>query len=158
MKKGGECGFSLMELMVVIAIIAITSAIAIPNMISWREGSKLQGVANNFMADLQMAKLRAIREAGRVAVVITASGYSVFVDNGPNLGEANNYTWDATEQRLRNVTLPAGVTIVNNTFPGSRTAFDLRGRPTNLGTLQFQNSAGTTKSVIVNQVGRIRVQ
>jgi len=147
-----------MELMVVIAIIGITATIAIPSMISWREGHKLRGVANNFMADLQMAKLRAIREAGRVAVVITANGYSVFVDNGPNPGEANNYTLDATEQQLRSVTLPAGVTIASNTFAASQTAFDLRGRPINLGSLQFQNSAGTARSVFVDQVGRIRVQ
>ncbi len=161
MRRRNQNGFSLMDLMIVIAIIGITSAIAVPNMISWRAGHKLRGVSNNFMANLQMARLQAIRESGSVAVLITANGYSVFIDDGAGGGAANDFNLDLPgERELRNVTLPAGVTISNNPFNNSRTRFDSRGMvglPSS-GTLVFQNDTGDMRSVVLNEVGRVRVQ
>lgn len=158
MKLRNNRGFSLVELLTILGIIGIVTAIAIPNMISWRAGHKLRGVANNFMTDLQMARLRAIRESAQVAVVINANGYTIFVDDGAGGGTANDYTLDPGEAQLRNVTLPPGVTISLNNFTAGRTAFNSRGMPLNLGTLRFQNSAGDTRGVVINRVGRIRLE
>ena len=60
MKKNG--GFSLFELLVVIAVIAVVSAIVTPNIISWRSNAKLRGAAGNLKGDLEMSKARAVRE------------------------------------------------------------------------------------------------
>jgi prepilin-type N-terminal cleavage/methylation domain-containing protein len=49
-----ENGFTLMELMIVIAIIGILSAIAIPNFISYREKSKIAH-AESELKTIQMA-------------------------------------------------------------------------------------------------------
>ena len=45
MKKAA--GFSIFELLIVIAIIAVVSAIVTPNIISWRNSAKLRGAAGN---------------------------------------------------------------------------------------------------------------
>jgi type IV fimbrial biogenesis protein FimT len=156
-------GFTIYELLTVIGIIAVLTAIATPNIISWRTEAKLRGASNNLRADLQMAKLRALREKAIVAVVFTANGYTIFLDNGANPGDWN---LDADESLLRNRQLPAGVTIVlPTTFddPNNRTRFNGRGFPdqTTLdgggltGTVILQNSGGSQMQLTINRLGRI---
>jgi prepilin-type N-terminal cleavage/methylation domain-containing protein len=129
MKK--QNGFTIYELLTVIGIIAILAIIATPNMISWRSEVKLRGASNNLRADLQMAKLRALRERTIVAVVFNAKGYNIFIDNGAG-GNTGNWNLDADESFIRSRQLPASVRIaLPTTFdsPNNRTRFDGRGFP-----------------------------
>ena len=157
-------GFTVYELLAVIGIIAILSVIAVPNMISWRSEAKLRGACNNLKADLQMAKLRALREKAIVAVVFTANGYTIFLDDGANAGDWN---LDADESLIRNRQLPAGVSIVLPTIFGSphnRTRFNGRGLPDTAtlnggggltGSVTLQNLKGSQKQITLNRLGRI---
>jgi Tfp pilus assembly protein FimT len=107
------------------------AVIAVPNMISWRSEAKLRGASNNLRADLQMAKLRALREKAIVAVVFTTNGYSIFIDNGAG-ANAGNWNLDTDESFLRNKQLPAGVSIALPTSfdsPNNRTRFNGGGFP-----------------------------
>ncbi len=151
-----DTGFTLLELMVVIAMVAILTAIAIPNAISWRNNAKLNGDVFNFRGDLEMAKLRAIRDNANVAVLFNANGYEIFVDNGDGGGVENNWVRDGGEVLLINKQLSAGVTMSTN-FTSSRARFTDRGR-CNGGTAVITNSAGTTQNIVVSIIGRIRVQ
>ena len=67
-------GFSVLELVVALSIIAIIAALAIPNMLSWRSQKKLSGAVNNLKGDLQMAKSRATQDSALVVVVFNAGG------------------------------------------------------------------------------------
>ena len=100
-----ESGFSLMEMMLVIAMIALLTAIAMPNMLGWREGAKLRGAAQNLRGDLQLAKLKAVQEGGPVAVLFSGNEYQVFVDL------TNAGVRDAGERLFRRRQMPAGVSI-----------------------------------------------
>ena len=161
MKK--QNGFTIYELLTVISIIAILAAIAIPNMISWRSEAKLRGASNTLRGDLQMAKLRALREKAIVALVFTANGYTIFLDNGVSAGDWN---LDADESLLRNRQLPAGVTIALPTSldpPNDRTRFNGRGLPDSAtltdpgltGTVTIQSSNGSQRQITINRLGRI---
>ena len=156
-------GFTIYELLTVIGIIAVLTAIATPNIISWRTEAKLRGASNNLRADSQMAKLRALREKAIVALVFTANGYTIFLDNGASAGDWN---LDADESLLRNRQLPAGVTIdLPTTFdsPNNRTRFNGRGFPDQAtltgggltGTVTLQNSGGSQMQLTINRLGRI---
>ena len=149
-------GFSLFELLVVVAIIGVVSTIAAPHVISWRSSAKLRGAADNLMADLEMAKIRAVKENSFVAILFNPGGYIVFVDR------ANLWTRDADEPLLRERQLPAGISF-NFTHPdwgfaGNRTRFNSRGRADlENGTAVLVNSRGEQRNVVVSSLGRIRV-
>jgi type IV fimbrial biogenesis protein FimT len=148
-----------MELMTTIAIIAVLAAIAIPNMIGWRSGTKLQGAVENLRGDLQWAKLKAVQENGSVAVLFSANGYQVFTDDGATL-EGAFHAADG-ERRFRNRDLPTGVSINtgSTTFSGNLyVRFNNRGLPENTGTVVVESSGGEPpRNIDLNRLGRIDI-
>ena len=154
-------GFTIFELLTVIAIIGILIAIAVPNMIGWRSGANFRGAVQNLKGDLNSAKMMAVRENSLVVVNFFPDRYEVFVDNGSGVN-AGNWTRDALERRLVSRTLPAGVTIdfsVGATdFADDRTRFNRRGLPENLGKLRMVASDGDQRDIHLNRLGRINIQ
>lgn len=63
-----RAGFTLIEVLVVLAIIGIVSMIAIPGYLSWMPGIRLKTAARELYANLQKAKLRAIKEGRPIRV------------------------------------------------------------------------------------------
>ncbi len=59
---------------------------ALPSFLKWQHSSRLRGAAVNLVGDLEMAKIRAIRENGTVVAQFTASNYTIFWTTG-QLGE-----------------------------------------------------------------------
>ena len=83
-------GLTIFEVLVVLGILAIVSAFAVPNVMNWRRGVQLRGAANNLKGDLELAKVSAIRENNYVAIMfLDALRYEVFVDNGAGDGGGN---------------------------------------------------------------------
>jgi len=152
MKKTG--GFSLFELLIVLAVVAVVSAIVTPNIISWRSNAKLTGAAGNLKGDLEMAKVNAIKENNFVAIKFEGNAYEVFVD------KSDDGTRDADEQILRTRTLPAGVVFnfshPNWTFTSHVAKFNGRGTADN-GTAILTNTKGDEKQIRVETLGRIRI-
>ena len=157
MKKNS--GLTLMEIMITIAIMAIVAAIAIPSMIRWRTSSSLRGSANNLRADLNMAKMMAVRENALVVVNFFGNRYEIFVDNGAGLN-AGNWNLDGDERRLRTRELPIGVSIDlgSTTFLNSRTRFNERGLPDQLGTVVLVSLNSEQNQISLNRLGHIDLQ
>lgn len=139
--KNRESGFTLFELMIVFAIIAILSAIAAPNFIVWRDNSNLRGSAFNLKSDLEMAKMRAIKGGGDVIVNFTTSGYDISQPGGA----INIASKDLTNIEVK--TIPATYQAV----------FNSRGRANNSGSIILSNK-NMSITVSVNLIGLISIE
>jgi type IV fimbrial biogenesis protein FimT len=128
-------GFTLAELMVVLGIIAIISAFAIPGLISWIPKQKLGSASRNVMSAIEGARMRAVRDRVSVGIVFTdATTYSVWIDNGAGAGTADDAVCHADERIIRNGVMPAGITITAATFGGPNSfRFDSQGFPISTG-------------------------
>jgi type IV fimbrial biogenesis protein FimT len=72
----GAAGYTLVELLAVILIISVVSAIAFPNFQSMTNGNRLTSGTNEMVATLQMARMEAIRRNTRVVVCSSTDGAS----------------------------------------------------------------------------------
>jgi prepilin-type N-terminal cleavage/methylation domain-containing protein len=77
-------GFTLMEVMVAIAIMGILSAFIVPNILGWRVKYSLKAAARNLYSSMQTAKGNAAKVSNEWAVVFdtAANSYSMCFDSG----------------------------------------------------------------------------
>lgn len=69
-------GFTLIEIMVVVIILGVVLALAVPSYTGAVNGSRLAGTANELLASLRQARAEAIRRNQRVVVCPSVNGTS----------------------------------------------------------------------------------
>ncbi len=148
-------GLTLIELLIVMAILAIAASFGVPSYLGWMDASKARGAATSIRADFEKAKIRAIRENANVRVSFTPNSYMVHTDlNADN-------ALDGNEVVLANHTFRQGVTLTN-TFGGDDMSFSSRGIPAgglgDAGTVTVRSPGGREVDVVVSRFGRIRTE
>jgi Tfp pilus assembly protein FimT len=138
----GPLGFSLAELVVVMAFASIMAGAALPRLSLLLASIRLPIGARQLAADLALARATAVLRNTNVRVTFAADAYTV------------RYEIGAPREVLGR--LPAGVHV--ESLPASEAIrFYATGRADN-GTVVLAGSSGARRSIVVNQRGRVVVR
>jgi prepilin-type N-terminal cleavage/methylation domain-containing protein len=146
-------GFTIVELVVVLAILSIIMAISIPNFSAWLPRNRIKTSVRHIYNDMNLAKSRAVKD-NTVAVIIfniPNDTYTIFLDT------SKNWALDAGETIISTGGLEDDVDIYLTTFPSNTYGFNNRGmsQPPLTGPYEvyLTNSSGLFMGVRVNMVG-----
>lgn len=110
--KSSQRGFTLIEVMVVVAIVGITSSLALVYIDSGKKGRTVEGYAESLAAQFSVAHQRAIASQSRQRLVIEADGFSHWQSVQTGLAQVADPSDPANWVYVFEKTTPLEVTIV----------------------------------------------
>jgi prepilin-type N-terminal cleavage/methylation domain-containing protein len=148
-------GFTIIELIVVVAILAIIAAIAIPSFQRYAVNGNLRSAARDIISDFNALKGRAVAENQEYRLAINGNQYTIqrCTDSTSPCG-----TWGPPPADMASLKSPASFSGDIVMSPNATYTFQTRGIVTPAGTIGFTNSRGSTATVTVNTAGKTSAQ
>jgi len=166
-------GFTLIELVVTMAVAAILVTVAIPNMRTFIQNGRLNTQINNLVGDLGLARSEAINRRTNVGVCMSTNGTTCAGGGNWRDGRAifvdadNDGAWDPGEQilRFREPLASATDSLSTNAVLGDPIIFTASGASSNVivggpvGVFTFCDDRGASKGkqVSLNHMGQVSV-
>lgn len=140
-------GFTLIEIMIVIAIMSITAAVAAPHFHNFLCQKRLHGATRQIMSDLMFARMLTVSGRNKVKVIFNVNGknYTIFEDKNKN---GNIDTGESTVKNIQNYFYD--VTFKSTANP----TFSPRGSASTGSTITLMNPSGS-KTLTVAISGRV---
>lgn len=170
--RAAEHGFTLVELLMALAVMAILGTFAVPSFHSLMDSSKLTAASNALLSSMHLARSEAIKRGNRVVLCKTADGVVCAERGGWEQGwmvfqdTNNNGERDSNEVVIQRIQpLAASLRLTGNSTVARYVSFlatggtRLVGGGFQAGTLTVCNqSAGEARLIVLNAVGRPRIQ
>jgi type IV fimbrial biogenesis protein FimT len=167
-------GFTLIELMIVVAVATVLLGFGIPSMTALMNSNKLTDATNALMSSMRLARSEAFKRSGRVVLCKSRDGVDCTTSGGWEQGwlvfhDANgDGVHDQNEVVIeRGNPLPASLRLTGNSTVGRYVSFVASGSTRMMGggfqagTLTVCNQSleqGEARQIVLNAVGRPRVQ
>lgn len=150
--KGGQRGITLIEILIVVTLLVVVAAMAMPWFLGIIEGYRLRVAAWELAGDLRLVRQKSVSTQVRHRICL--ANCSGPVPAGGYLLEREAVGWVLDVARND---FPDGVTITTN-GPGNKITFDTKGELAGtLGTTNTLTNATGTYEVRVASTGRVRV-
>jgi prepilin-type N-terminal cleavage/methylation domain-containing protein len=148
-----DAGFTLVELLVVMGLVAVLAGLVTINLVRPQTSSSLTGTVNTLIADLRSQQLKAM--AGDSMSATSAQAHGVYVQTSQyTVFKGTVYSGADTENMA---VLPDGVTF-STTFPSSQVVFvkgtgEVDGFVNGSNTITITNTTGSAKIITINRYG-----
>jgi prepilin-type N-terminal cleavage/methylation domain-containing protein len=145
-------GFSLFEVLVVVAILSLAGAIAVPHLIDWRSNMRLRAAVRELKENLELAKTLAAKE-----------NMYIFVEFAPADGKyrLSYKDLDGNLIPIREERLPYDVKIdkthAQYSVTNDKTGFNSRGGADNC-TIVLTNLQKKSKIISISTIGKVEVK
>ena len=143
-------GFTLAEMLVVVSILTIMSAIAMPTYLAFQPGFRLNGGAREILVKLMWARAEAVEE-NSTYVVTFPNNHSLNIFKDSNL----NGSWDSGEW-TQTIDIQLAYSDVTFSVSGSNPTFNGRGTANGSTTITVTNPSGS-KTVTVSPTGNVKI-
>jgi type II secretion system protein H len=152
-------GFSLVELMVVIAITGIIAAISSLNLVTGLPKYRLKRASRDITSRLRQARSTAIKTSSTIIIQFDTGRHSYSIDNklypatdGNTNNALSSYYGNGLSFDRGNYNPGSSVT-----FPSERVTFNSRGICLSLGSIYLSNNKGDVNKIAISRAGRIRL-
>ena len=137
-------GFTVIELIVIMAIVAALSTIATLNLPGWRDNMNLRATARDVVSYLQFAKIEAAKRNATASIELT--------EGGKGVGKCKIII---AGQTLKEMTMPSKVTLTPPTTPVTTFQINNRGIPVGGGGTVSLTNGPRTYNVVLSAAGAI---
>jgi type IV fimbrial biogenesis protein FimT len=159
-------GFTMIELMVVIAVVAILAVLAVPSLVNTLAKKRLEGAAAELATDIEYARSEAVHRNAAAGVVFAANCYTIYVLGSTNATNCTTLGTGATQLKTVQVGNGVSLNLVPVTAGNAFIAFDpVRGMAIDAGAgatdlsgyIDVTSSSGNWQvRNLVTRVGRVK--
>ncbi len=156
-RRPSDAGVSILELMIVVAIIIVAAVVAVPNFVAWKQRSQLKQELVTLHANMNLSRMAAMSRNTTMTVTVALNAGRITATFTPTGTTPANCLANNTLCAIPTQVMNADVTTVTGTTTFQFTSLGLRvGGGNAIQSLTLTNIRGTRMDIQVTAAGKSR--